>query len=172
MNKVRFRLDALRVAGIVCFLGSLAIGVAIFRAKSMNEEWQKRSDVFAEQLNSLGTELEPGGVGVIEVPASAADELILLGYGCTRNDLWARFPDRRASFIEDLLRISRDKHTCPALLWLRNGRVISRNGVTIKVGANISVQSWTLQGRRQIKVAKELESPNGFLSVSLLEEQK
>jgi hypothetical protein len=146
--------------------------MALFRLKSINKEWQKRADAFAGQLNALGRGLEPGGIGMIQLPASEADELIFLALACSREVLRDHFPDRSPAFIEDLYRMSWDEHFGASLIWLQNGRVVSRNPVAINVAINLTVQSWTLRGRRQITVAKELESPNGFLSLYLLEEQQ
>ena len=171
MNNVSLRLYVLGVAGIATVLACLAIGIAIFRLKSINMEWQKRTDAFVEQLNSLGRGLEPGGIGVIHLPVSDADELIFLGLYCSREMLRDHFPDRSPSFIEVLYGMSWDDHFGASLIWLRNGHVISRNRTAIKVGLDFTVESWTLQGRREIRVAKEKESPNGFLSVYFLEQR-
>lgn len=173
MRRVGSRLRARQVAVAISLLCLFAVGAIVFRANPMSDEWRELSSDFCELVNTLGTTLEPGGSGVIHVPESdVADELVLLPVGCTRMDLSRRFPDRPTEFIDNLLTLSRDDRICPALIWLRNGSVISVNPAKFTVGVNLTLQSWKTRGRRGITVTKELQSTNGFLSVSLSEEKQ
>jgi hypothetical protein len=65
--------------------------------------------------------------------------------------------------------LSQDDRRCPALIWLRDGEVASVNRANFKVGLNAKLQSWRLQQSREIQVSKELQSPNSFLSLNLME---
>jgi hypothetical protein len=160
------------ITGVSCLLALMALSVAVVQRCRTSSEWQQRSDEFARRINSVGARLAPGGTEAMELHASDADELILLGFACSREQLRARFPRRNSALTEQLVETSWERRRCPALIWLRNGRIISRNRIAFNVAANISVQSWSLQGRREINVTKERNSPNGFLSVSLLEDSE
>lgn len=171
MRRIGYFLRDRRVAVTTVILCSLAIGAAFFRVYLMNDEWRERSSAFVEQVNSLGKTMKPGEVGVIRISGSYADKIVLMPYGCDRIDIERCFLDRPAAFINDLLKKSRDDRTFPALIWLRNGDIISINPAKFTVGVNVILQSWKVRGDREIRVTKELQSPNGFLSVSLLEDE-
>src|SRR4051812_4670061 len=117
MSKVKLRLRRWLIAIVVAILSLPVIGL-VFRARSMNEKWQSLSDEFVQQVNSLGTTLEPGGIGSINVPASDADELILLPSYCDHDTLSRHFPNRPPAFIDELIVLSRNDRICPALIWL------------------------------------------------------
>src|SRR4051794_10616443 len=103
MQQVAPRTGARRVAAFIALLCSFVLGAAIFRHKSLNDEWRELPSAFAVQVNRVGLKLEPGGVGSILVPASRADELILLPCYCQRSDLIRRFPERSPALIDGLV---------------------------------------------------------------------
>jgi hypothetical protein len=170
MWRLRLYIHGRRAGAIAALLGSLAIAAAILSVSWTNDVWRKRSLSFAQQVNSLGNTLRPGGIGSLKVSASDADELILLPAYCSRIDLNRRFPDRPAAFIDRLMRVSGDDKN-DHLIWLRRNRVISINPVKFTVGLNLEVQSWKVRAGREIRVKKELQSRNGFLSVYFLEDE-
>jgi len=140
----------------------------IFRARSTNDEWQTLSAELVAQVNTLGTTLVRGGVGTIRVSKSGADELVLRPAYCNRDTLTAHFPDRPSAFINEFPAPSGGDR----LVWMRGGRTLSINPAKFTVGMNVTLVSWALNGVREIKVVKESQSPNGFLSLNLLEDSE
>jgi hypothetical protein len=169
MRRIGLRWSVRRVATILVLLSTLVVGVALLRSKTTNEEWRQRSSAFVEQVNSLGTTLEAGGVGFVHIDECIADQITLMPPYLRKRDIIERFPSRSPAFHDELFSISCDDRISPAIVWLRNGRILSVNPARFTVGVNFALQSWNLKGRSEIRVTKELESPNTFLSVSFLE---
>ena len=122
-----------------------------------------------QQINALGESLEPGGTGVVNVPASDADELILLPPYCNEARLRRRFSDRPTSFVASLVNLTNNDKVC-RLIWVRDGKIISVNSADFRVGMNLpGAQAWKLDESREIRVTNELQSANPFLSLNLVE---
>jgi len=170
MCPVRLQQNRRRLGAVIACLCLVAIGGWVFRQWFIDEGWQTLSADFVEQVNSLGATLEPGGIGTINVSSSDADELVLLPAYYHRDALARHFPDKPPKFIDEV--VIRSPHEQDALIWLRGGKVISINPAKFTVGMNLTVQSWKLNGSREIKVVKETQSPNSFLSLYFLEDDQ
>lgn len=163
------RFLSFRKAGaIVMLLAAFTIGILLIRNKNMNDQWNERSMDFVNQVNSLGTNLPSGEVGIINLPPCGADELILLPAYCTREELVRQLPDHQPQFLNDLIGISRNDRISPALVWIRNGEPISINHVKFAVGIKLTLKRWKLHGPYEIKIIKEKHSPNDFQSISFV----
>src|SRR5262249_48355950 len=133
---------------IVAVASLSAIGATLFRSKSIKDRCGKCSADVVQQINALGESLEPGGTGVVDVPASDADELILLPAYCNEEDLRRRFSDRPLSFVASLLSNTNNDRVC-RLIWVRDGKIISVNSADFRVGMNLpGAQAWKLDERR------------------------
>jgi|GEM_PF-5847172 len=150
---------------IIITSGSISIGTVYCKHLERSNYYQKQTLAFGAQVNFLGETLEPGGVGAIHVADNDADELVLLPAYCSYTELQNSFLTKRSSLIDKLFSISRDDRACPALVWLRNERILSINPVNFKVGIHLTPRIWRLQGSREILLRKESKSPNGFLSI-------
>jgi hypothetical protein len=89
----------------------------------------------------------------------------------SEDELRYRFSQLPEGLTESLLKISRDARKCPMLIWLQGGRIRSVHHAEFTVGINFTVQCWKLTTTREIKIKKELDSPNGFLSLVFAEGQ-
>ena len=128
------------------------------------------SDDFAGQVNSLGKNLEPGETGEIHVHAPDADELIVLPYGIPGPAIARRLPNRSTELIDYLDHLSDFDTRTPALIWMRDGEILSANYFHTVVGFHIDLKSWKFQDSLDIEVAKEKTSPNSFLSLYFVED--
>lgn len=155
---------------ILAFYGLLATGSLALPSCSADEKWHALSNDFAEQVNLLGQNLEPGETGEIHVHAPDADELIILPYGISRPVIADRLPNRSTEFIEYLDNLSDFDTRTPALIWMRDGEILSVNYLHTVVGFHIDLKSWELQEPLEIVVAKEKTSPNSFLSLYFVED--
>jgi hypothetical protein len=167
-----------RLEQVVCFLGQrkrsivtaatalvcLCLIALVFTQGSRG--LAKVSDEFVAQVNLLGPTLAPGAFGTIHVSECAADELILLPAFCDRSALANNFAGRSLQFIDTLYDISRIDQT--KLIWVRRGRMVSINPARFNVGVTATLRSWPLHGSREIRVTKESQSPNGFVSLVFL----
>ena len=171
LQQISLRVGVRRVVAILLILGTLAIGAALVSNKLISDEWRKRSISFVEQVNSLGRTLEPGGVSTIHINGLEIDELIYLPAYCDIEELSRYFHGRPASFVNELFSMSGNDHICPALVWLRHGRVLSANPARFSVSVKRALRSWKVRGRREILVKKELQSKNTFLSLIFLEDK-
>jgi hypothetical protein len=139
----------------------------VYRANETQAAFREPTADFCEQANSLGATLEPGGTGSLHVGASdLADELVFLPVGCSRTELSHRFAKRPSAFVDKLLALSRDDRVSPALVWLKNGAIVSINRARFRVGMNETLNAWRVEHGCEITVTKEAQSPNGFLSIS------
>lgn len=152
---------------VVVVLGIIALSAG-YKKLLVKTDWEKRSMSFVGQANSLGAELEPGHVGHITVATCQADELVLLTPYCTQGELERQFSDRPKEFQDQLSDFSHGLRT-PALVWIQNGRILSINRLEFTIPTNLSVKCWDVRGGRIIRIRKEEESPNGFLSIYFLE---
>ena len=153
---------------IICFLFLLV--VFVIRGVFVENIWQKRSSSFVKQVNELGATMKPGEVGTIYLADCDADVLVMLPAYCTNAELRDRLSDVPAVCVDMIERLPRDDHTCPALVWLRNGHIVSVNRTIFSVGFNLIPHSWKLDNNNEIRVKKEVRSPNGFLSLYFLED--
>ena len=155
------------IIGVV-FLAALVTW--IIWVTNVKNDWTAISDEFVKQTNTLGMNLNPGAIGTFDVVAPNADELILLPAYCSSSVLEAHFRTRSSEFAQQLLSAARDDRNCPALVWVRDGRIISVNPVQFSVGVDLTLLSWPIHRRRIITVAKELETPNSFFSLRFVDD--
>jgi hypothetical protein len=148
----------------------LVIAIYVRHIGSTNRKWIALSVDFVEQANTLGAKLPPAGVGAIRLPQCEADELILLDAYCPRQVLDERLPELSASSRYYLHSIAQDDGFAPVLVWLRCGHVLAINPARFLVGVNFSLNVWQLSGPREIKVIKEKNSSNGFLSIYFVDD--
>ena len=110
----------------------------------------------------------PGQFGQFTVPASSATELVLLPAYYTLDDLTPHFRDCHKEWLEMLLATSQNKKL-PVLLWIRSGTILFAYDLRFEVAANLVVKRWDIRNGRQIRLSKEEQSSNGFLSVFFLD---
>jgi hypothetical protein len=152
---------------IFCFFSLVSL---TSRMNARDDEWRNSSLAFIKQVNTLGMTLKPGGSGLIYIPPTKADCLILLPYASTREEIADGLRGQHLENIDDLLSLSRDNNTSPALIWLKNGRIVSINSAKFSVGVNLKMRYWKLDQYKNIQIKKERWSPNSFLSINFLGE--
>jgi hypothetical protein len=156
------------VAGLAVILaGLLAIKFLASRVPA-EYDWKIASADFAAQLNSIGSALRPGEVGEIAISPSPATELIVLPAYCTFGDLAPHLRDCPKGVVERLLATSCNNRT-PVLLWIRNCEVLFSYDLRPRIAVNLSIKRWHIQNGAQIKLGKEKQSTNGFLSTFFLD---
>jgi hypothetical protein len=158
------------IIAALALLASTAIVASIFWGRSHSTRWQERSAAFADQINSLGSTLGPGETGAVVVVAPDADGLVLLPCYAYEDAIEQRISGQSKQLLDDLVKLSRDERMCPALVWLHGGQIVSVNHVTFNVGTDMKPTLWRLDETCRIEVAKESQSPNGFLSLYFLDD--
>ncbi len=150
-------------------MDSYSLGILIVLNRPLTEiDWEGMSSDFTQQVNSIGTTLEPGQIGSIRIAASPATELILLPAYCTIDDLTPIFRDCPNGMLERLAAIQHSKKS-PVLLWVESSKVLFTADLKLKIGVNLCAKRWDIRGGKQIQVRKEEQSSNGFLSVYFLD---
>jgi hypothetical protein len=160
------------VASLILALVSAAIvGIYyVFAPDSQDPEFRRASESFAAQVNKLGSALGPGEQGVVTLDLSGSHQLILLAPYCPKNRVES-CAGRNQKLVDSLARMAMSDANCPALIWLRDGKIVAIKKARLETAIYFQICCWTLKDHLAVRVEKEASSPNPFLSLRFVEDQ-